>query len=765
MDENKSYNRTIVISQGVAQDITDNEMNGTGVSATTLKLKATYVAMGWDFTDTWAIQETECYPYMKSQTAPPVIQSQVVSGATTVSGKCVDGGTVTLEIDGVKQQMVSTGNTFSFTVSPLQAGHEVRVSAKAGDKEQSYYTTEVVSFLGKGTEADPYQISTAADLTQVFRKGYYKLMNNIDLTDYINQFSPTEGWQSIGRDGSETIHFDGDGHKITGLWCNSTRDNTGLFSCFANGEIKNLTVQTATGKQVKGGANTGILIGKMINGTIESCKVVGNVADGTPVGGIVGLMSSGSISKSQANVTISTTGGDSYVGGIVGEITSGTIDQCTTQGTLTASGATSYVGGLAGKNRATVTNCYSSAAVTSSYNAAGLIAYNYGSVSKSCATGDIASNNYGAGVIGYNDGVDAVISNCAAMNNKIDVIYESQQVQQGGGYGQRIIGGIKNDAPAPGMNNYALKTMQVSVNDEEKKVYDDIMNGTAKTAAELMQAATYTTLGWDMTTTWGINEGESTPYLRNIGQTTGTLDDNGDEPGGDEPGNDPGNNPGNNNNDPQEADTDNVLTISNLSATLGTTVTLPIAMENEDEITAFQFELELPTGVTVTSRKLSTRKAEDHSMGFAQLQNGNYQFTAFSSNSEAFSGNSGTLVNVGLTVDATMTTGDYTVKVKNIVLTTPGGAQKRPADCLATLSVSNVRLGDVNGDGSINITDAVGIVNYILGRPGTDFKPLAADVNKDGNINITDAVGIVNHILGRITLSARRKAVEVKEPQ
>jgi len=123
-------------------------------------------------------------------------------------------------------------------------------------------------------------------------------------------------------------------------------------------------------------------------------------------------------------------------------------------------------------------------------------------------------------------------------------------------------------------------------------------------------------------------------------------------------------------------DLSNILVVSDVSVVQGATVTLPIAMTNEDAITAFQFELELPTGVTVTSRKLSTRKAEDHSMGFAQLQNGNYQFTAFSSNSKAFSGNSGTLVNVGLTVDATMTKGDYAVKVKNIVLTTPGGAQK-----------------------------------------------------------------------------------------
>jgi hypothetical protein len=89
----------------------------------------------------------------------------VISGATTVSGKCVGGATVTLDIDGDKQERVFSGTTFTFTVDPLQAGHEVRVSAKADGKEQSYFTTEVVSFLGKGTEADPYQVYTAADLT------------------------------------------------------------------------------------------------------------------------------------------------------------------------------------------------------------------------------------------------------------------------------------------------------------------------------------------------------------------------------------------------------------------------------------------------------------------------------------------------------------------------------------------------------------------------------------------------------------------------
>lgn len=56
-------------------------------------------------------------------------------------------------------------------------------------------------------------------------------------------------------------------------------------------------------------------------------------------------------------------------------------------------------------------------------------------------------------------------------------------------------------------------------------------------------------------------------------------------------------------------------------------------------------------------------------------------------------------------------------------------------------------LGDVNGDGNVNITDAVCILNYILGNPSFDFIFKAADINNDTIINITDVVGVVNLIL------------------
>lgn len=58
-------------------------------------------------------------------------------------------------------------------------------------------------------------------------------------------------------------------------------------------------------------------------------------------------------------------------------------------------------------------------------------------------------------------------------------------------------------------------------------------------------------------------------------------------------------------------------------------------------------------------------------------------------------------------------------------------------------------LGDANGDGSVTITDAVAVVDYILGNPPADFVSGAADISKDGTISITDAVGIVDVILSK----------------
>ena len=61
--------------------------------------------------------------------------------------------------------------------------------------------------------------------------------------------------------------------------------------------------------------------------------------------------------------------------------------------------------------------------------------------------------------------------------------------------------------------------------------------------------------------------------------------------------------------------------------------------------------------------------------------------------------------------------------------------------------VDTVLPGDVNGDGKVSISDAVAVVNYILGQPSTNFNVAVADINSDEDITFADAVAIVNIIL------------------
>ena len=532
----------------------------------------------------------------------------------------------------------------------------------------------------------------------------------------------------------------------------------GLFSCFANGTIKNLTVEVAKNKQVKGGANTGILIGKMMNGTIENCHVSGKVTDGTPVGGMVGLFDGGKISLCQANVTINTTGEQSYVGGLVGEITGGEIDQCFTLGTLTASGKETYIAGLVGKNSATMTNCYSNATITSPYCAAGIVAYNYGVVDKCYATGNLFSSNYAAGVIGYNDGANAVVKNCVAMNNKIDVTYESQQQQQGGGYGQRIIGGIRNGAPAPELNNYALKTMQVSVNNVAQKVYDDIMNGVGKNASDLLQASTYQELGWNFTDTWSINENENYPLLKN---NTGIAV---------EPGEDPNQDP-----EPIVTDDDKIV-VTEVTVTKGQQATIGIDLENKTtDLTAYQFDLTLPDGISLSLNdkgkflvtKTSRYEDDGQTLNISKQEGNTYRFVCFSMSNEIITGTSGAILNASLTIGESVNIGNYEATITNIVVTKQDGTQLKLSDSKFNIVVTNIIKGDANGDGEVNVSDIVEIVNYIMGKPSANFVQAAADLNGDGEVNVTDIVKVVSIIMDSNSTRAllRRSATKLPEQQ
>lgn len=52
--------------------------------------------------------------------------------------------------------------------------------------------------------------------------------------------------------------------------------------------------------------------------------------------------------------------------------------------------------------------------------------------------------------------------------------------------------------------------------------------------------------------------------------------------------------------------------------------------------------------------------------------------------------------------------------------------------------------GDANEDGSVDVTDAVAVINAYLTNDASSINESLSDVNKDGVIDITDAVAIIN---------------------
>ncbi len=495
-ETNKALNTTKAYAMSTELVCEDNEIHGQGVGKSVLKYKATYQGIDWDFANTWDMQETESYPYFTWQTAPPII-NDVVSGATTVSGNGISGAVITLNVNGQTYQTTCSNNTWSITTEPLLAGSTIYAYAKVTDLSPSYRVSATVTYLGQGTETNPYQIYTAEELANINGSGYYKVMNDID----ISSITP---WQPLGQY-EPVVNVDGDNHTISGLNINTTTDYQGLVAQCGNSTLKNIYLSVS---DLQGGTYTGALVGYIINGNIVNCHVTGNITGGDYTGGLAGL--AGSTSISECSVSGNVTGGRTasvVVGGLIGR-NYGDVSKCYSSGSVVCTSASSIVGGLIGYSDSSghVTNCYSTSDVTGSQISGGLIGRNYGGVEYCYAAGNITSTDISGGLVGYNYGRSATVSNCCAMNPSINATSSS-------GIAIRVIGGIANNAPVPDMNNYALKTMVVSVNGVTQRIYDDNLNGVAQTEAVLKQRNTYINMGWDMNDIWGIEEGIGYPYL------------------------------------------------------------------------------------------------------------------------------------------------------------------------------------------------------------------------------------------------------------
>ena len=204
------------------------------------------------------------------------------------------------------------------------------------------------------------------------------------------------------------------------------------------------------------------------------------------------------------------------------------------------------------------------------------------------------------------------------------------------------------------------------------------------------------------------------------------------------------------------------LYINDVSAYRGTQVTLPIQLDNEETLSGFQFDLELPEGIEFVKIE-KTERLEDFSLSCSNISDNKYTIISFSMDGDEISTGNGTIVNLKVNIPSDYTAGDYITTMSNIKLMY-GQTKTLLDDVTSILRVMACKPGDSDGDDVVDVADVVTTVNYILKRNPAKFVFESADIDKDNVIDVADVVGTVNIILKKNTTNyVRMRATEIVE--
>ncbi|MDR1121753.1 MAG: hypothetical protein LBM08_12655 [Dysgonamonadaceae bacterium] len=433
---------------------------------------------------------------------------------------------------------------------------------------------------GDGTEGNPYQIATRADLNAIRdyvgasnTDKYFLQVADIDLS--------ASNWTSIGT-GSNTSafqgKFNGGGYKIQNL--KTTSQYGGLFAAVSGGAIiENVHIEGGTVSHSSTGVASGIagIVGYVrmfdegdiiIRNNSNSATINAAGTATTRAGGIIGTIESFTAAKGTVTVekninTGSVTGNGQRTGGIVGYVhanleqivinINSNYNSGDVTGTLqTASSAATAacIGGIVGHLNLNKPN--TSAVISNNINYAkiettmpsnqsyiGGIAGHLQAVTTGNNITILFEKNFAGGsVIGNTANTALRSGGLVGLTTRgvstIDIQYSvaaQTLMNRNASSGNRVYGGVGGGTGVVNYtSNYAYKDMKLVNESGEATITStnaSSANGADKTLQQLLTQATYSDapISWNFTDTWQIANGTTLPYLQSQANRPGVSDD------------------------------------------------------------------------------------------------------------------------------------------------------------------------------------------------------------------------------------------------
>ena len=345
------------------------------------------------------------------------------------------------KIDGKSLEESGLGTIDGKTLEECAAANNGFINKVSSDTPQVIVTdpAQLESAISTQGKIGIGNVETLAELAKIVNgtDGYTAkncsgktiiLTEDIDLSDY----QDGEGWIPIGTNSNRFKGtFNGNGHKVTGLYINRPNASyQGLFGC-AQGTIKNVCAEDVN---ITGGSNTGSVVGGVTR--IHNCYSTGNVTgcdtntgglagnayeakysyssclvsgNSTGAGGLCGYCNGGSFTNCYATGDVS---GKDRTGGLCGYLYGGNLTNCYATGNVIGDDET---GGLCGQTNISVIGCYATGNVTGNNYIGGLVGHSIDTVTDSYATGNVSGNDNTGGLCGYLNGGN--LTNCYATGN------------------------------------------------------------------------------------------------------------------------------------------------------------------------------------------------------------------------------------------------------------------------------------------------------------------------------------------------------------
>ena len=175
----------------------------------------------------------------------------------------------------------------------------------------------------------------------------------------------------------------------------------------------------------------------------------------------------------------------------------------------------------------------------------------------------------------------------------------------------------------------------------------------------------------------------------------------------------------------------------------------------EAVVNGYQFEVEFPAGVELQTDKdggyiyeLTDRYSVKDGMQISiyKVSSQVYRVMASSMTNVTLTGTDGPVLMLSLAASDEIADSGTGI-VRNIVISTNEGVSITTDDVEFAVIKAEYAMGDANGDGSVNVTDVMLIVNHILGNTLPVFHEECANMNGDSRIDVADVMLLVNMIL------------------